>query len=168
MSSVQQHRSESPHVVGAAVITISDTRTKENDTSGKHIVDELTKAGHTVVAWEIIPDEPVRIRDLIAKLRSAPDTDAILLTGGTGVGSRDQTYETISALLTKTLPGFGEIFRMLSFAEVGAAAMLSRATAGLIDRTVVLSMPGSTNAVRLAMEKLVVPELAHLVREARR
>jgi molybdopterin adenylyltransferase len=168
MSSVQQHRSESPHVVRAAVITISDTRTKETDTSGKHIVDELTKAGHTVVAWEIIPDEPTRIRELIAKLRSSPDTDAILLTGGTGVGSRDQTYETISALLTKTLPGFGEIFRMLSFAEVGAAAMLSRATAGLIDRTVVLSMPGSTNAVRLAMEKLIVPELAHLVREARR
>jgi molybdenum cofactor biosynthesis protein B len=168
MSSVQQHRSESPHVVRAAVITISDTRTKETDTSGKHIVDELTKAGHTIVAWEIIPDEPARIRELIAKLRSAPDTDAFLLTGGTGVGSRDQTYETISALLTKTLPGFGEIFRMLSFAEVGAAAMLSRATAGLIDRTVVLSMPGSTNAVRLAMEKLIVPELAHLVREARR
>src|SRR3954469_22701436 len=164
MSSVQQHRSESPNIVCAAVITISDTRTKENDTSGKHIVDELTKAGHTVVAWEIIPDEPTRIRELIAKLRSAPDTDAILLTGGTGVGSRDQTYETISALLTKTLPGFGEIFRMLSFAEVGAAAMLSRATAGLIDHTVVLSMPGSTNAVRLAMEKLIVPELAHLVR----
>jgi molybdopterin adenylyltransferase len=168
MSSVQQHRSEAPHLVRAAVITISDTRTKENDTSGKHIVDELTKAGHTVIAWEIIPDEPQRIRDLIAQLRSSPDTDAILLTGGTGVGSRDQTYETISALLTKTLPGFGEIFRMLSFAEVGAAAMLSRATAGLIDRTVVLSMPGSTNAVRLAMDKLIVPELAHLVREARR
>ncbi len=101
-------------------------------------------------------------------MRRQPELDAILLTGGTGVGSRDQTFETISALLTKTLPGFGELFRMLSYPEIGAAAMLSRATGGLIDRTVVLAMPGSTNAVRLAMEKLILPEIAHLVREARR
>ncbi len=190
-ASTQQHRSEAPQRVRVAVLTISDTRTKDNDTSGKTIVDMLTAAGHQIVAWEIVPDEPTRIRELIERwieplgsplhpltpspvqapppLRSGlAEIDAILLTGGTGVGSRDQTFETISGLLTKTLPGFGEIFRMLSFAEVGAAAMLSRATGGLIGRTVVLAMPGSTNAVRLAMEKLIVPELGHLVREARR
>jgi molybdopterin adenylyltransferase len=189
--STQQHRAESPDQIRIAVITISDTRTKENDTSGKTIVDMLAAAGQKVVAWEIVPDEPARIRDLIDRFitqgsgvrnqesaTSIPHSpfptphselvDAILLTGGTGVGSRDQTFETISGMLTKTLPGFGEIFRMLSFSEVGAAAMLSRATGGLIGRTVVLAMPGSTNAVRLAMEKLIVPELRHLVREARR
>ena len=166
--STQQHRAESPEQIRIAVITISDTRTKENDTSGKTIVDMLEQSGQKVVAWEIVPDEPARIRTLIDQFRGEPQVDAILLTGGTGVGSRDQTFETISGMLTKTLPGFGEIFRMLSFAEVGAAAMLSRATGGLIGRTVVLAMPGSTNAVRLAMEKLIVPELRHLVREARR
>jgi molybdenum cofactor biosynthesis protein B len=190
MSSVEQHRAEAPHRVRAAVITISDTRTKDNDTSGKKIVDLLQSAGHEITTWEIIPDDPDRIRTLIADLtrspahlliRSSPAShsafpiphspfppDAILLTGGTGIGSRDQTFETIAPLLKKTLPGFGEIFRMLSYEEIGAAAMLSRAIGGSIGSTVVLAMPGSTPAVRLAMEKLILPEIAHLVREARR
>jgi molybdenum cofactor biosynthesis protein B len=167
-TSVQEHRAQSPHQVHAAVITISDTRTKENDTSGKTIVDFLQKAGHQVTAWEIVPDDPQRIRQLIDQVRALPQTEVILLTGGTGVGSRDQTFETLSGMLTKTLTGFGELFRMLSYEEIGAAAMLSRAVGGLIDRTVVLAMPGSTAAVRLAMEKLVLPEIGHLVREARR
>jgi molybdenum cofactor biosynthesis protein B len=168
MSSVQQHRAESPPHVRAAVITISDTRTKDNDTSGKKIVDLLQSAGHELLAWEIIPDEPDRIRALIDQFRQSPNLDVILFTGGTGIGSRDQTFETIAPLLTKTLPGFGEIFRMLSYEEIGAAAMLSRAIGGSIGSTVVLAMPGSTPAVRLAMEKLILPEIAHLVREARR
>lgn len=167
-TSTQQHRAEAPHKVRAAVITISDTRTKETDTSGAKIVDSLKAAGHEITAWEIVPDEPRHIGDLIERLRGDANLDAILLTGGTGVGSRDQTFETIEPLLTKTLPGFGELFRMLSYEEIGAAAMLSRAIGGLIGRTVVLAMPGSTAAVRLAMEKLIVPEIAHLVREARR
>ncbi len=166
--SVQEHRSQSPTQVFAAVITISDTRTQENDTSGRAIVEPMKQAGHQIVGWEIIPDEPQKIRDTIARFQQLPKLDAILLTGGTGVGSRDQTFETLDKLLTKTLPGFGEIFRMLSFQEIGAAAMLSRAIGGLIDRTVVLAMPGSTNAVKLAMEKLILPEIGHLVREARR
>jgi molybdenum cofactor biosynthesis protein B len=166
-TTVEQHRAQGPSHVTAAVITISDTRTKETDTSGKKIVDSLTEAGHRVARWEIVPDEPQRIGELIADIRKSPEVDAILLTGGTGVGGRDQTFETLSALLTKTLPGFGELFRMLSYEEIGAAAMLSRALGGLIDRTVVLAMPGSTAAVRLAMEKLVLPEIGHLVREAR-
>jgi molybdopterin adenylyltransferase len=167
-ASVQEHRAQSPAHVFAAIITISDTRTLENDTSGKTIADLLKHAGHEVVAWEIIPDEPQQIRETISRFRQLPKLDVILLTGGTGVGSRDQTFETLSELLTKTLPGFGEIFRMLSYQEIGAAAMLSRAVGGLIERTVVLAMPGSTAAVRLAMEKLILPEIGHLVREARR
>ncbi len=167
-ASVQEHRAQAPHRVTAAVITISDTRTKENDTSGKTAIEFLEKAGHKVVAWEIVPDEPARIRNTIEQLRRDPQLDAILLTGGTGVGSRDQTFETLAGMLTKTLTGFGELFRMLSYDEIGAAAMLSRAIGGLIDRTVVLAMPGSTAAVRLAMEKLIVPELGHLVRKARK
>ena len=105
---------------------------------------------------------------LIEKLRESLELDVILMTGGTGIGSRDQTFETVSSLLDKTLPGFGEIFRVLSYEEIGPAAMLSRAIGGLIGRTVLLSMPGSTAAVRLAMEKLIVPEIGHLVREARK
>ncbi|MCC7084255.1 MAG: MogA/MoaB family molybdenum cofactor biosynthesis protein [Pirellulales bacterium] len=166
--STQQHRAEAPQVVTAAVITISDTRTKDNDTSGAKIVDTMTTAGHKILAWEIVPDEPARIKPLIEKFREAPELDVILITGGTGIGSRDQTFETISGLLDKTLPGFGEIFRVLSYEEIGPAAMLSRAVGGLVGRTILLSMPGSTAAVRLAMEKLVVPEIGHLVREARK
>jgi molybdenum cofactor biosynthesis protein B len=167
-TSTQQHRADAPQRVRAAVITISDTRTKETDTSGAKIVESLKAAGHEIAVWEIVPDEPRRIGDLIQRLRSDANLDAILLTGGTGVGSRDQTFETLEPMLTKTVPGFGELFRMLSYEEIGAAAMLSRAIGGLIGRTVVLAMPGSTAAVRLAMEKLVIPEIAHLVREARR
>src|SRR5882757_4536920 len=108
-TSVQEHRAQSPNHVAAAVITISDTRTVENDTSGRTIADSLKQAGHQVLAWEIVPDEPQRIRELISRLQKLPNLDAILITGGTGIGSRDQTFETLSPLLTKTLPGFGEL-----------------------------------------------------------
>ena len=166
--STAQHRANSPTGLACAVLTVSDTRTPETDTGGKTIVDLLTAAGHRVVAREIIPDDPLRMQPLVAAWAAQGDIDAILLTGGTGISSRDQTFETISALLTKPLPGYGELFRMLSYAEVGAAAMLSRAVGGLIGRTVVLTMPGSPAGVRLAIERLILPELGHLVREARR
>jgi molybdenum cofactor biosynthesis protein B len=166
--SVAQHRAESPNRVSCAVITVSDSRTLETDTGGRTIVDLLEGAGHQVSAREIISDDPQRMQALMIELVARVDVNAILLTGGTGLSSRDQTYETISRLLTRPLPGYGELFRMLSFAEVGAAAMLSRAVGGLFERTVVLTMPGSPNGVRLAMEKLILPELGHLVREARR
>ena len=119
-----------------------------------------------MVERHLIPDDPARMRPLLDELRQRADVDAVLLTGGTGITSRDQTYETVTGLLTKPLPGYGELFRMLSYAEIGAAAMLSRAVGGLMDRTVVLTMPGSPAAVRLAMDKLILPELGHLVREA--
>ncbi len=160
-----QHRADSPRGLHCAVLTVSDTRTPETDTGGKAIVDLLSAAGHQIIAREIIPDEPERMSSLVAQWAAQGDIDAILLTGGTGSSSRDQTFETISGLLTKPLPGYGELFRMLSFAEVGSAAMLSRAVGGLMGRTVVLTMPGSPAAVRLAMERLILPELGHLVRE---
>jgi molybdenum cofactor biosynthesis protein B len=163
-----EHRASAPERVACAVITVSDTRTAETDTGGQAVCDLLTAAGFEVVDRQIIRDEPDQMRPLLERMRDAAAVDAVLLTGGTGVGSRDQTFETVTQLIDKPLPGYGELFRMLSYQEIGAAAMLSRATAGLMRRTVVLTMPGSPAAVRLAMEKLIVPELRHLVREARR
>jgi molybdenum cofactor biosynthesis protein B len=163
-----QHRQDSPQVVGCAVITVSDTRTLETDQGGQTAVDLLHGAGHQVLVREIIPDEPERIRELLRSLRDRADVEAVLLTGGTGLSSRDQTFETVSELLDKPLPGYGELFRMLSYDVIGPAAMLSRATGGLIARTVLLTMPGSQAAVQLALEEIILPELGHLVREARR
>ena len=164
----EEHKAQGPASVRCAVITVSDTRTPETDTGGQGVIARLVAAGHTIAHREIIPDEPARMRPLLKSLRDRDDLDAILLTGGTGIASRDQTFETVSALLDKPLPGYGEIFRMLSFQEIGPAAILSRAIGGLIGRKVLLTMPGSPAAVRLAMEQLIVPELSHLVREARR
>jgi len=163
-----QHRGHAPQTVGCAVVTVSDTRTPETDLGGGTAADLLSGAGHRVIVREIVPDEPARIQRLLGDLCGRDDVQAVLLTGGTGLGSRDQTFETVDALLEKRLPGFGELFRMLSFEEIGPAAMLSRATAGVVGRTVVLSVPGSPGAVRLALEKLILPELGHLVREATR
>ncbi len=169
MSTVpDQHRSEAPRSIRCAVVTVSDTRSWENDTGGQTVVDLLTAAGHDVVRRAIVPDEPDRIEPLLVELRDRHDVDAVLLTGGTGIGSRDQTFETVNRMLTKPMPGYGELFRMLSYEEIRAAAMLSRAVGGLAERTVLLTMPGSRAGVRLAMEKLILPELGHLVREARR
>ena len=167
-STPQEHKSQAPQSVRCAVVTVSDSRTLETDTGGKEVIDRLLAAGHVVAAREIIPDDPARMRPLLEDWRDAVDVDAILMTGGTGLTSRDQTYETVTSLLTKPLPGYGELFRLLSYQEIGPAAMLSRATGGLIGRVVLLTMPGSPAAVRLAMEKIILPELPHLVREARR
>ena len=164
----KQHEAHSPPSVRCAVITVSDSRTLDTDTGGQTVIDHLTAAGHTVDCREIIPDEPSRMRSLLVSLRDRDDLDVILMTGGTGITSRDQTYETVSELLDKRLPGYGEIFRMLSYQDIGPAAILSRAVGGLIGGKVLLTMPGSPAAVRLAMEKIIVPQLPHLVREARR
>ncbi len=166
--STAEHRAQSPTALRCAVLTISDTRTLETDTGGQTIIGLLTSVGYTVVVREILKDEPEPMRQLLLALRDRDDIDAILMTGGTGIGSRDQTFETVSAMLDKPLTGYGELFRMLSYQEIGAAAMLSRATGGLIGRNVLLTMPGSPAGVLLAMERLILPELGHLVREARR
>lgn len=167
-STPQEHKAHAPTIIRCAVITVSDTRTIQTDTGGQEVVDRLQAAGHQVVAREIIPDDPARMRPLLESLRDRNDVDAVLMTGGTGITSRDMTYETVVSLLSKPLPGYGELFRMLSYQEIGTAAMLSRATGGLMDRKVLLTMPGSRAAVRLAMEKIILPELGHLVGEARR
>ena len=163
----EQHRADGPSVVRCCVITVSDSRTMETDTGGRTLVDGLRAAGHEVVLRRILPDEPEPMRALLVDLRDRPDVDAVLMTGGTGLGSRDRTFETVSSLLDKPLPGYGELLRMLSYEQIGAAAMLSRAAGGLMGRTVLLTMPGSQAAVSLALEKLILPELGHLVREAR-
>jgi molybdenum cofactor biosynthesis protein B len=164
--SADEHRRHSPRSVRCAVVTVSDTRKREADTGGDAIAELLVKAGHEVVGREIVPDEPVAIRALVDRLVREGAAEAVLVTGGTGIAPRDQTFETLSALLTKTLPGYGELFRMLSYQEIGPAAMLSRAVGGLVQSVVVLSMPGSPAAVELAMQKLILPELGHLVYEA--
>jgi molybdopterin adenylyltransferase len=163
--SVQQHRASAPESVGCAIVTVSDTRTPQTDKSGAIMRDRLNQAGHSVVAYYIVPDEPEQIAALLDQLCDRPDCQAVLFNGGTGIASRDTTYDVIAGRLEKTLTGFGELFRMLSFAEIGAAAMLSRATAGVYRGRLVFSTPGSSNAVSLAMDKLIADELSHLVYE---
>lgn len=167
-SPAAEHRAEAPKALRVAVVTVSDTRTAATDTSGALILGRLEGAGHVVVDRRIVPDEPDRMTPLLVSYRDRDDLDAVLMTGGTGISPRDRTFETVHALLTKPLPGYGELFRMLSYAEIGPAAMLSRAVGGLMDRVVVLVMPGSRAAVELAMDRLILPELPHLVREARK
>jgi molybdenum cofactor biosynthesis protein B len=167
-STPKEHKADAPQTVRCAVITVSDTRTLETDTGGREVLERLEAAGHSVVARHILPDDADRLGTLLKSLSAADDVDAVLVTGGTGITERDRTCETITSLLTKPLPGYGELFRMLSYEEIGPAAMLSRATGGLMGRTVLLTMPGSQAAVRLAMVKVILPELGHLVREARR
>lgn len=165
---VESHKTTDIAPIRCAVITVSDTRTFETDTGGKCLADHLAPAGHVLIDRQIIPDEPTVMRPLLEKYRDDTTVDVVLMTGGTGITARDQTFETVSALLTKPLPGYGELFRALSYEEIGAATILSRATGGLMDTTVLLTMPGSRAAVQLAMQKIIIPELGHLVREARR
>ncbi len=164
---VEQHRAEAEKLppVRAAVLTISDTRTPETDTSGTMTRDLLEQAGHTVIQYHIIPDDVDQIRARTETLAESEDIDAILTNGGTGISPRDGTIEALSPLIEKEIPGFGEFFRNLSRDEVGTAAMLSRAFAGLHGRTLIFVMPGSPNAVSVAVKKLILPELAHLVYE---
>lgn len=167
VSSVEQHREAARPVLRFAVLTLSDTRTLSDDRSGQLLVDSMCNAGHTLVDRRIIRDELAEIRSAVVELCALRDLDVLLLTGGTGVSPRDQTPEAVAPLLEMTLHGFGELFRMLSYAEIGPAAMLSRALAGRIGQVLVFCLPGSTNAVRLAAEKLLIPELPHLVHHAR-
>jgi molybdopterin adenylyltransferase len=148
------------------VLTISDTRTEASDTSGNAIVDALTTAGHEITGRQIVRDDPSAVRSVVTE--RARDAQVIVTTGGTGITARDSTYEAISGLLHKRLDGFGELFRMLSYQEIGSAAMLSRACAGTIGLCAIFSLPGSEHAVRLAMERLILPEIGHVVREVSR
>ena len=147
------------------VITCSDTRTPETDTSGSHIMHMLKDAGHVVIAYHLVRDEPSKIKAKIKDAVTNKKIQAIIINGGTGISKRDSTFETVDAMLEKRLVGFGEIFRYLTYQDIGSPAIMSRATAGIIKGRVLFSTPGSKNAVRLAMEKLIRPELGHLVNE---
>lgn len=167
-SAPEAHRATSPVSVGCFVLTVSDTRTPATDTGGQVIRELLTAGGHTIVGSTIVRDEPGDVVRVVREACADPRVQVVILTGGTGITSRDSTYEAIETLLDKRLPGFGELFRVLSYEQVGAAAMLSRAQMGIHARRIVVSLPGSPNACRLALDKLLVPELGHLVREVSR
>jgi molybdenum cofactor biosynthesis protein B len=167
-TSDQAHKAAAPASVGCFVVTVSDTRTDDTDTSGRAIVDLLRAAGHRVAGRTIVRDDPEQVRGTVSRQLVNADVQAIIMTGGTGITSRDSTYEVVTAMMQKKLDGFGEIFRMISYGEIGSAAIMSRACAGLVAGRVIISLPGSEAAVRLAMEKLVLPELGHLVQQASR
>ncbi len=158
-----EHKGKAHRTVRCAVITLSDTRTEETDTSGKRIKDLLAEQGQPVVAYRILKDEPEQITAVVQALLAQPEVDAIITTGGTGIAPRDTTFEAIQGLLEKEITGFGEMFRMLSYEDIGAAAMLTRATAGVASGKVIISLPGSTGAVELGMTKLVLPQLGHMM-----
>jgi molybdopterin adenylyltransferase len=161
-----EHKARAPQSVRCFIVTVSDTRTASTDRSGDAIADLLTAAGHAVAGRAIVKDEPDLVRGAIERQLAHPDVQVIITTGGTGITSRDTTYEAVMALLQKRLDGFGELFRMLSYQQIGSAAMMSRACAGLVAGRIVIALPGSEAAVRLAMEQLVIPELGHLVQQA--
>jgi molybdenum cofactor biosynthesis protein B len=166
--SVQEHKSHAPISVFCFVLTVSDTRTEANDTGGQAIRDLLEMSGHIITGHAIVRDDPDTVTNAVTGWLGDEATQVIITTGGTGITSRDGTFEAIDRLFEKRLTGFGELFRMLSYEQIGAAAMMSRACAGLARGRIVISLPGSEAAVRLAMERLVIPELGHLVQQANR
>jgi molybdenum cofactor biosynthesis protein B len=161
-----EHKAQAPRAVTCYIITVSDTRTDATDTSGRAIADLLTGSGHTVAGRAIVKDDPMSVRAIIERELAARNVQVIVTTGGTGITSRDSTVEVVDALIDKRLDGFGELFRMLSYEQIGSAAMMSRAIAGLAAGKVLIALPGSEAAVRLAMEKLLLPELGHLIQQA--
>lgn len=166
LTSVDIHRSEAPRSVTCMVITISDTRTRENDQSGKIMMNMLVEAGFDIMGYAIVADDYTLIQQAIHQSCAEPQVEAILLNGGTGITKRDTTYEAVRDLLDKKMHGFGEIFRYLSFTEdIGTAAILSRAVAGVCNNKAIFSMPGSSGAVKLALGRIIIPELRHVMRE---
>ncbi len=161
----KEHKHHVPRSVGCMVITCSDTRTPETDTSGQLIQTLLKENGHTIAAYHLVKDEPAQIKARITEGVINDSVQAIIINGGTGISRRDSTFEAVDAMLEKRLDGFGEVFRFLTYQDIGSPAIMSRATAGIIKGRVLFSTPGSENAVRLAMEKLILPELGHLVKE---
>lgn len=162
MSDASHHRDDRSRV-RCAIVTVSDTRSLATDGSGDAIQRQLEQAGHQVVDRCVVRDDPALVRDAVAALVGRADVEAVITNGGTGIAARDNTYEAVCAMLDKRIDGFGELFRMLSFGEIGAAAMLSRAIAGVVGGVALFSVPGSTAACRLAMEKLILPQLGHVV-----
>jgi len=162
---VHEHKSQAPRQAGCVVITCSDTRTPQSDTSGYRIMVMLRDAGHSVASYQIVKDEPSKIKAAIKKAVKNRKVQAIIINGGTGIAKRDSTFEAIEGLLEKKLDGFGEVFRALTYQEIGSPAIMTRATAGTYKGRIIFSTPGSENAVKLAMEKLILPELGHILQQ---
>jgi molybdenum cofactor biosynthesis protein B len=162
------HKALAPTSVSCSVLTVSDSRTPNTDASGRAIRQLLENAGHVIIGHTIVKDEPEQVTSYVREQLADASIQIIITTGGTGITSRDGTFEAIDSMLEKRLDGFGELFRMLSFQEIGAAAMLSRATAGTVERTAIFVLPGSEHAVRLAMSRLILPELGHLAQQLRK
>jgi molybdenum cofactor biosynthesis protein B len=165
---VEEHKKHAHGPVNCAVITVSTTRTKDNDISGKTIIGILETKGHTVLFYDLIKDDISLISSSLEHALEKEGVQAVIINGGTGIGEKDVTIEAIESFLEKELVGFGEIFRYLSFKEIGSAAILSRATCGTYMGKVIFCLPGSTNACKLAMQRLIVPELGHIVYELNR
>ena len=163
-----EHKAKAPVSIACFVLTVSDTRTPDTDSSGRAIRDLLVEGGHRVSGHAIVRDEPEQVTAQVLAQLDDPVTQAIITTGGTGITSRDGTFEAVSRLLEKRLDGFGELFRMLSFQDIGTAAMMSRAVAGAVRRKAVFVLPGSEHAVRLAMTRLILPELPHVIQQVNR
>jgi len=164
--SAEEHRQKAGHEpVTVAIVTVSDSRTPETDQNRQYIETRLNELGHHVAAYRLIKDEPDQVAAVIDELTAMDNVQIILFNGGTGISPRDTTFDVVSRYLEKTLPGFGELFRHISYQEIGAAAMFSRATAGVCRNTLIVSMPGSPNAVKTALEKLILPEINHLAWE---
>lgn len=163
--SQQEHKAAAPSRVRCFVLTVSDTRTEATDKSGQAIAQLLTDAGHEVVGRAIVPDDPAEVTRVVTNRLDEASVQVVVTTGGTGLTSRDSTYEAIDTLLDKRLDGFGELFRMLSFDDIGPAAMLSRACAGTARGKFIAALPGSEAAVRLAMTRLLIPELGHIIQQ---
>lgn len=161
--SVHEHKEKAKRSLGCFVITVSDTRDETTDQSGQLIKSLLAEKGHQLAGYRIVKDEPLQIESLLQDVLTRADVDAVIVNGGTGIAPRDGTYEVVNHLLEKRLDGFGEIFRFLSYQEIGSAAIMSRAVAGSAKGKVLISLPGSKGAVDLAMRRLVLPELGHMV-----
>ena len=165
--SVAEHKEKGKKSVGCFVLTVSDTRDESTDQSGRLIKDLLTERGHRVAGYRIVKDEPLQIESLLKETLAIGDIDAVIVNGGTGIAPRDGTYEVVSRMLEKRLDGFGELFRFLSYQEIGSAAMMSRAVAGTAKDKILVSLPGSRAAVDLALNRLILPELGHMVSQLR-
>ena len=164
----EEHRHQSPHVISAAVLVVSDTRSELSDRSGRRISEMLKESGHEVVTLDVVRDEREEIAGWVRRMASRLEVDVMILTGGTGLAHRDVSLEAVDPLLHQRMPGFGELFRMLSYEQIGAAAMLSRASAGVVRGKAVFMLPGSLAAVELAMGKLILPEVGHVTFEIRK
>ena len=166
--SLETHRAESGDSLGIAVVTFSDTRTAADDRGGDYVAETCAAAGHRVLHRELVREDDVAIESAVRAAAAAEGVELVLTTGGTGIAPRDRTFDVLRRVLDSEIPGFGELFRWLSYAEVGSATILSRAVGGVLEGRVVLAMPGSTKALRLAMEAIVLPEAGHLISQVRK